>query len=332
MNLVTGASGLLGTHVLFALLKQGKTVVATKRPTSDISEVERVFSYYASNYKELFKKIIWRDVDFNDVIGLDETLKDITCVYHCAALVSLNNGDRNQLLKTNTEGTANLVNACLNNKIEAFCFVSSIAVLQNPDVKGDLDETVFWKSKPNQNVYSLSKYLAEQEVWRGIEEGLNAVIVNPGVIVGPGNWDRGTGKLFSVSYKGVLFYTEGMNGFIDVNDVAGIMISLMDKKIFGERFVLVENNYSFKYILDNIHKALDKSPPKINAGKAFLNLGRILTFLLPKDLKINASMIDTLLSKTTYSNNKIRKYLDYKYTPIQDCIRFTANVYKKYRA
>lgn len=332
MNLVTGATGLVGSHVLFTLLQQGKAVVGTKRPTSNLSEVERVFSYYTPDYKNLFSKIIWRDADFSDVLGLDDVLKDITTVYHCAALVSLNNSDRNQLLRTNTEGTANLVNACISNKIDAFCFVSSITVLQNPDIKGDLDETVFWKNTPNQNMYSLSKYLAEQEVWRGMEEGLNAVIVNPGVIVGPGNWDRGTGKLFSTSYKGVKFYTEGVNGFVGVTDVAKAMIGLVDKKIFGERFVLVENNYSFKYILQSIHKALGKTPPQINAGRMFLNIGRMFTFLLPKDLKVNASMIETLLGKSTYSNQKIVRVLDYKFTPISESIELAANVYKKERA
>lgn len=328
MNLVTGATGLVGSHVLLQLLQQGKSVIATKRSSSNLSEVEKVFSYYTPEYKQLFSKIIWRDADFNDVLSLDELLKDVTAVYHCAALVSLNNSDRHQLLKTNTEGTANLVNACLNHKVEAFCFVSSITTIQNPDIHADLDENVFWKTKPNQTAYSISKYMAEQEVWRGMEEGLNAVIVNPGVIVGPGNWDRGTGKLFSVSKKGVKFYTEGINAFVGVKDVADVMVQLMDKKIFGERFLLIENNYSFKYILTKIHEALGKKPPQINAGKTFLKLGRILTFMLPENLKISSSMIETLLAKTTYSNRKICSKLNYKFTPIEECIEFAAAIYK----
>lgn len=328
MNLVTGATGLVGTHVLLTLLQQGKKVVATKRASSNLSEVEKVFSYYTNESKKLFDQIIWRDVDLNDVLGLDELLNDITSVYHCAALVSLNNSDRNQLLKINVEGTVNLVNACIQKKIDSFCFVSSIATLQNPDIKGDLDETVFWKNKPNQNVYSLSKYLAEQEVWRAMEEGLNAVIVNPGVIVGPGNWNRGTGQLFSLSKKGVLFYTEGVNGFVDVKDVAEMMVDLCDKKMFGERYLLVENNYSFKEILEQIHIALGKKPPQIKAGKFFLNLGRLFTFLLPENLKVNASMIETLTDKTTYNSQKVKKCLSRSFTPISQSIGFAAGVYK----
>lgn len=329
MNLVTGATGLVGTHVLLTLLQQGKKVVATRRKNSNVTEVEKVFSYYTPDAKKLFDQIVWKEIDLQDVLALEELLEGISSVYHCAAVVSLSNSDKNSLFKVNTEGTANLVNACLEKKIKAFCFVSSITTIQNNDIKTELDENVLWKSNQKQNAYSLSKYLAEQEVWRGIEEGLNAVIVNPGVIVGPGNWHRGTGKLFSTSKRGVKFYTEGTNGFVGVMDVAKIMTRLLDKKIFGERFILVENNYSFRCILEQIHLALGKTPPSINASKRFLQLGRIFTFLLPDDLQINSSMIDTLLEKTRYSNSKLFRYLDYHYQPIEECIRFSATVYNQ---
>lgn len=329
MNLVTGATGLVGSHVLLTLLLQGKKVVAAKRPGSDLLEVERVFSFYTPDHKELFSKIIWRDIDLNDVVGLVEVLKDIKNVYHCAALVSLNNSDRNLLFKINTEGTANMVNASLACNIETFCYVSSITTIQDPEHKGELDETIFWKNRPLQSAYSQSKYQAEQEVYRGIEEGLSAVIVNPGVIVGPGNWNRGTGKLFSVSSKGVKFYTEGINGFVGVMDVAEIMVKLVDKKITGERFILIEGNYSFKEILEKIHNSLGKNPPAIKAGKSFLQLGRILTFLLPENLKINNSMIETLTEKVRYSNRKLLSFIQHKYTPIDDCIRFSGEIYQK---
>ncbi len=328
MNLVTGATGLVGSHVLLALLQQGQSVIAMKRSTSDVKEVETVFSYYTSEYKELYKKIIWREADLNDALGFDELLKDVTTVYHCAALISLNNNNREQVMRSNVEGTANLVNACLLNKVQNFCFVSSIAALQNKDIKTDVDESVFWKSSPDQDVYSLSKYLAEQEVWRAIEEGLNAVIVNPGVIIGPGNWGRGTGQLVSLSAQGVKFYTEGVTGFIAAEDVANVMVALINKKAFGERFILVENNYSFKHILQKIHAELSQPIPKINAGKTFLTLGRIFSFLLPAGQKISSSTVSTLLSKTTYSNQKLRSYLDYKLKTIDECIVFTSKCYK----
>jgi dihydroflavonol-4-reductase len=328
LNLVTGATGLVGSHVLLTLLQQGLPVIAMKRNTSDVKEVETIFSYYTSDHKELYKKIIWREADLNDALGFDELLRDVTTVYHCAALISLNSKNREQVMKSNVEGTANLVNACLLNKIQNFCFVSSIAALQNKDVKGEIDESVYWKSSPNQDVYSLSKYLAEQEVWRAMEEGLNAVIVNPGVIIGPGYWGRGSGQLVSLSAKGIKFYTEGATGFIAAEDVAKLMVALTIKKAFGERFILVENNYPFKYIIEKIHTELGQPIPRIKAGKGLLTLGRMFSFLLPGGYKISSSTVSTLLSKTTYSSQKLWSYLDYKPRSIDECIVFTSKCYK----
>jgi dihydroflavonol-4-reductase len=327
LNLVTGGTGLVGSHLLLTLLKQGQSVIAMKRSTSDIKEVERVFSYYTPDHKELFNKIIWREGDLSDVLSFDELLKDVKVVYHCAALISLDDKHKNSLLKANKEGTANLVNACINHKIEAFCFVSSIATLQNKDIKTDVNEKVFWKTAPDQSAYSLSKYLAEQEVWRGMEEGLNAVIVNPGVIVGPGNWGRGTGQLVSLSAKGIKFYTEGITGFVGAIDVAGAMVALVNKKVFGERFVVIENNYPFKYILHQIHTELGKPTPKIKAGKGLLTLGKWFSFLMPDGQKMTTSTISALTTKTTFSNKKLGQFLDYKYTSIDECIKFASKCY-----
>jgi dihydroflavonol-4-reductase len=329
LNLVTGATGLVGSHLLLNLLQEGKPVVALKRPNSNIKEVETVFSFYTPDHKELFNKIIWREADLQDVIGLEQLLKEVTVVYHCAALISLNDKDRELMLRINKNGTANLVNACLNNGIKEFCFVSSIATLQNKEITRNIDETVFWKPMPNQNAYALSKYLAEQEVWRGIEEGLNAVIVNPGVIVGPGNWGRGTGQLISLSEKGIKFYTEGETGFVAAKDVAGVMAALMNKKIYGERFVLIENNYSYKYIVDKIHERLGKEAPKIKAGRILLEMARTFGFLIPGDYKLSSSTISNLLGKTSYSGRKLGTFLDYKYTTIDETIDFTSQCYLK---
>ena len=332
MNLVTGATGLVGSHLLLTLIQEGKPVVALKRHGSNTLEVETVFSYYVPNYKELFNKITWREADLQDVIGLDELLKDVTTVYHCAALISLNDKDKEQMLRINKNGTANLVNACLTNNIKEFCFVSSIATLQNKDITRNIDETIFWKTSPGQNAYALSKYLAEQEVWRAMEEGLNAVIVNPGVIIGPGNWGRGTGKLIALSEKGIKFYTEGETAFVSAKDVAGVMNALVNKKIFGERFVVMENNYSYKYIAGKIHTGLEKPAPKIKAGRILLELARRFGFLLPGDYKLSSSTISNLLGKTSYSGKKLGTFLDYRYVPIDETIYFTSKCYLKYKS
>jgi nucleoside-diphosphate-sugar epimerase len=166
-------------------------------------------------------------------------------------------------------------------------------------------------------------------VWRGIEEGLNAVIVNPGVIIGPGNWGRGTGKLISLSEKGIKFYTEGETGFVAAKDVAGVMTALINKKIFGERFVVIENNYSYKYIVDKIHTGLQKPSPKIRAGRILLELAKNFGFLVPGEYKLSSSTISNLLGKTTYSARKLGTFLDYRFTPIDETIAFTSQCYLK---
>ncbi len=216
MNLVTGATGLTGMHVMLALLRQGKPVVGLKRSNSNLARIEKIFSHYGPVDKELFKKIIWIEGDVCDVPSLDKAFENIDTVYHCAGYVSLTENDREQFFKVNAGGTANVVNVCLEKKIKAFCHVSSIATLSNTDVTTTIDETVLWKPSSTQSAYGTSKYVAEQEVWRGIEEGLNAVIVNPGVILGPGKWEEGSCKIFSQCYKGLKFYTNGVSGYIAV--------------------------------------------------------------------------------------------------------------------
>jgi nucleoside-diphosphate-sugar epimerase len=258
MNLITGATGLVGAHVALQLLQENKLVVAIKREGSDISKTKKLFSYYTSDANILFNKIKWVDADVCDIYSLLEALEGVNTVYHCAGFVSFNSKDNKQMHRINAEGTANVVNACLEKKINALCHVSSIATLQNPDITKNIDESVYWKSSPNASDYAISKYNGEREVWRGIEEGLNAVIVNPGIILGPGFWHQSSGKLIEASYKGNPFYTKGSSATIDARDVASCMIQLTEKKEFSKRFVLIENNYSFKEILSLVHKALGK--------------------------------------------------------------------------
>jgi dihydroflavonol-4-reductase len=254
MNLITGATGLVGAHVALQLLQQNKSVVAIKRDVSDISKTKKLFSYYTSDANILFNKIKWVDADVCDIYSLLDALEGIETVYHCAGFVSFNSKDNKQMHRINAEGTANVVNACLEKNIKALCHVSSIATLQNPDITKNIDESVYWKSSPNASDYAISKYNGEREVWRGTEEGLNAVIVNPGIILGPGFWHQSSGKLIETCYKGNPFYTNGSSATIDAKDVASCMIQLTEKKEFSKRFVLIENNYSFKEILSKFIK------------------------------------------------------------------------------
>lgn len=331
MNLITGATGLVGAHVALALLQQNKSVVAIKRQGSDILKTKKLFSYYTSDADILFNKIKWIDADVCDIYSLLEALEGIETVYHCAGFVSFNSKDNKQMHRINAEGTANLVNACLEKNIKALCHVSSIATLQNPDITKNIDESVYWKSSPSASDYAISKYNGEREVWRGTEEGLNAVIVNPGIILGPGFWHQSSGKLIETCYHGNPFYTNGSSATIDAKDVADCMIQLTEKKEFSKRFVLIENNYSFKEILLKVHKALGKKEPSIEAGKVLLTIGKwidkIKAFITSKEQLITKETINACLDNNSYNNKRVKETLSYQFIPLQNTVQFACDAY-----
>lgn len=331
MNLITGATGLVGAHVALQLLHEGKPVVAIKRQGSDIFKTKKLFSYYTSDVDVLFNKIKWLEADVCDIYSLLDALEGIETVYHCAGFVSFNSKDNKQMHRINAEGTANLVNACLEKNIKAFCHVSSIATLQNPDITENIDESVYWKSSPSASDYAITKYNGEREVWRGTEEGLNAVIVNPGIILGPGFWHQSSGKLFETCYKGNPFYTNGSSATIDAKDVASCMIQLTEKKEFSKRFVLIEDNYSYKEILLKVHKALGKKEPSIEAGKVLLTIGKwidkIRAFITSKEQLITKETINASLDTNSYNNKKVKEVLNYQFMSLQNTVTFVCDAY-----
>ncbi len=324
MNLVIGATGILGSHVVLKLLQNNQPVIACRQKTSDINKVEKLFSYYDNNYQQLFSKIKWVELDVCDIFSIEDALEGITNVYNCSGFVSFNKSDREKLYKINEGGTTNIVNACLHKKISALCHVSSIATINNSDYTQPLNETVFWKFSGKESDYAISKYNGEREVWRGIEEGLNAVIVNPGVILSSGFWSQSSSKLFKVCFEGNKFYTEGLAGYIAAQDVANYMIDLVEKKLFSNRYILIEENYSFKDIFDKIQTELKKEKPTINAGKKLMMVARILDGIIcassNKEPKITKALIFSAFSKQKYSNAKIKSVSQLSLTSVNQVI------------
>lgn len=331
MNLITGATGLVGAHVALQLLERGKPVTAIKRKGSDVSKTKILFSYYSKNAETLFNQLKWIDADVCDIYSLLDALEGIDTVYHCAGFVSFNSKDRKQMHKINNEGTANLVNACLEKNIRVLCHVSSIATLQNPDITKNIDESVYWKSSPAASEYAISKYNGEREVWRGMEEGLQAVIVNPGVIIGPGFWHQSSGKIIKNGYSGTSFYTNGSTGMIDAKDVAACMIQLVEKQQFGKRFILTENNYSFKELFSLIQQQFGKKTPSIEAGKWLLKIAQYLdgfrSLFTGKEQIITKETVVAALEKNTFNNQKIKDTLQYQFISLSDSIKFACAAY-----
>ncbi|MDZ4666127.1 MAG: NAD-dependent epimerase/dehydratase family protein [Bacteroidota bacterium] len=332
MNLVTGATGLLGSHVVLKLLQQGKTVVAAKQSSSDLTKLKHCFLYYTKDAEALFNKIKWVDLDITDVCSIENALNGIEHVYHCAGFVSFLEKDFPKLTLLNETGTANLVNACVAGKIKSFCHASSLSTINNADYEGELSEKIFWKTSGKESSYAISKYNAEREVWRGIEEGLNAVIVNPGFILAPGFWKQSSGKIFAFCKKGNMFYTDGSTAYVDVNDVVEVMLQLMDKQIFNERFILIENSYTFKDIFTQIQKKFGKPAPFIKSGIFLLQLGRIadgiLSRITGKDRVLTTNTIRTAIGHKKYSNSKVKNSLSFSFKPINEVLNSICDHYE----
>ncbi len=323
MILVTGGTGLVGAHLLYQLVVSGENPRALKRTKSDVSKTKKVFSYYSKDYKSLFEKIDWVDGDILDYSSLIDAMLKIDQVYHTAAEVSFQSSDKESLIVTNVKGTTNIVNASLESGIRKLIHVSSIGALGRADNDGIVTEETHWNSKKS-SVYSTSKYHAEMEVWRGIAEGLNAVIINPSIIIGPGDWKTGSSKLFTTMYNGLKFYTKGSNGFVDVEDVAKTMIQLMKSTISGERFIVNSENISYRDFFNMISQALGVTPPKYKATRFMSEVvWRMLWFkgvFSRTKPTITKETAETANQNYYYSNEKLIKAIKFNFTGIKDSI------------
>jgi dihydroflavonol-4-reductase len=333
MILVTGGTGLVGSHLLYDLVQKGEPVRAMKREKSNTSQVLKTFSYYCSNPDELFARIEWVNGDINDPASLEDALEGVNKVYHSAAIVSFVPKAREEMLRVNVEGTANVVNACLEKKISKLCHVSSIATLGRNSAKGLVDEETHWKTSPENSWYAISKYGAEREVWRGAAEGLNMVIVNPALILGPGDWSKGSIVVFPLANKGLKYYTSGSTGYVDVRDVSKAMIQLMESQIKGERFLLNAANLPFRKFFDMLHEAFGKPPASIAVGPLLAGLGwrfeKIRSALKGKEPIITKETAQAANYSYEFSSEKIKKTIGYSFIPIQQSVKEICGFYRK---
>ena len=330
MVLVTGATGILGRVLVLELLKQGKSVRATKREMSNLQEVKKSWDFYTSQTDEYFKKIEWVEVDFEDFDSLRIALEGIEEVYHCSVKVSFYPKDEVEMFKTNIEGTKNLLYIAEEKSVKKFLFVSSIAVFDKINEKGEIDEESDFDGKKQNSAYALSKYLSEMEVWRAYAEGMNTIIINPGVIIGSGNWGKSSGGLFP-SFEKSPFSFSGGTAYVDVRDVAKIAIILMEKEKFGERYIIISENKKYKEVADKIRRFLGKNESVI-LPKFWLNLGYglnlALGWLFPYLRIISKENIKMLTEFTLISNKKIIKELNFQFISVKDSLDFHLKNYK----
>lgn len=322
----------MGSHLLYHLTLKHDKVRATHTQTSDLNAVKKVFGHYTPDAEVLFNKIRWVEADLNNIPELELAFDGVTHVYHCAALVSFVASDYHHMRRVNIEGTTNIVNLCITNKVEKLCYASSVAAIEKGQAGVLVDESDNWNSESFKSGYAITKYGAEMEVWRASQEGIPVVIVNPGVILGSGFWHKGTGKMFSKVNKGLKFYTEGVTGFVSVQDVVCVMSQLMESNISNERYILVAQNLSFKAVLKMIAEALDKEKPRIRVTKWMGEIIWRLEYVRSK-ITLSTPLLTKYSAKSSvsdhrYDASKIKKELGFEFEDIATSVQRTAKHFK----
>ena len=328
MIFLTGGTGLVGSHILMMLIQDNISVKALKRSSSRLEVCRKVFSYH--NLEHKFGEIQWCDGDINDIISLENHMKDCETIVHAAALVSFNKSDLEILRKVNIEGTANVMNTALNFKYKRCIYISSVATLSREINFQNVDESCYFEPHKDTSNYAFTKYYAEQEVWRASNEGIDVVILNPSIILGPGDWDKGSSKIFQRIFNGLKFYSTGSSGYVDVIDVAQIAKSLIFSNIKNERFILNGINIKFKEAFNliadelNVERAHIKVTPFLKELAWRLEIAR--SFLTGNRPLLTKETANSAMKNVSYSSEKVKEKLKYEFISfdktVKDCCRF----------
>jgi len=317
MILVTGGTGQIGSRLLLNLTKnKAYKVRAIYRNTQSLEKIRQLFVKHSDSGTAQFDTIEWIQADLSNIPALEKAFEGVTFVFHCAGLISFQPQDFDKLIEVNVQGTANIVNLSIDFGVKKLCYVSSVATLSTlPHTP--IDEENDWNNEDNNTDYAISKHGAEMEVWRGSQEGLPVVIVNPSVVLGGDFTDRGSGLLYKKVADGLRYYPAGATGFVGVDDVVRAIVQLQFSEVAGERFVLNAENLTYKAILERIAKQLGvKAPTKCVSHQMLRFLARldgVLSFLHLKKRTLTLASADALGTVTTYNGEKIKKYIDFNY-------------------
>ncbi len=318
--LVTGASGFLGSHLVQYLSAKGEYVRALYNNTPPSKQLEEL------------PNVDWQRRDLLDIYDVEEAMSGVAEVYHCAAIVSFSKKDRLKLLQVNIDSAANVVNAANDAGVRKLVHVSSIAALGRSKENVPITEAEQWEESRRNSIYSESKYYAEMEVWRGMAEGLNAVIINPGIILGEGDWDKGSAKLVSIVYSEFAYYTLGTNAWVDVKDVCRVMYELMKSDISEERFIVSAGNFAYKDVFTGLANAMNRKPPHKQASRwmsaLVWRLSALKSFFTGKPAGITRETARTAQQLVKYDNSKLHKYINgFEYTALKDTLNRIGKAY-----
>lgn len=318
--LVTGGTGFVGSYLLRLLAQRGWRVRALRRPDSPMDLVQ-----------DLAAQVEWFEADVTDIVALEDAFEGVTHVCHCAAMVSFHPRDKRRMMQVNVEGTANIVNLALDFGVKKLVHVSSIAAIGRTKEKPDLDEQSKWVTSKNNSQYAISKYLGEQEAWRGHFEGLPTAIVNPAIILGSGFWDSGSARFFKQLDAGLPFWPIGRSGFVDVRDVAQFMLLLLEGDVVGERFILNAQNMPYRDFFNQIAQALGRKPPRIRVAPWLSEVAWRVEWLKEKLLGVppivTKESARSSVSQFRYDNQKSLGLSGFSYRPLADTVRETAAQY-----
>jgi dihydroflavonol-4-reductase len=328
--LITGITGLVGNFTARLFLKEGFQVVGLKRENSDFSLIH-----------DIENQIVWHEGDVLDILALEKAIENVNYVVHAAAIVSFAPKDREKMFKTNVEGTINVVNLCLEKHIKKLCFISSVAALGRkiPNEKTlnhliKIDEKATWEENHLNSNYAKTKYLAEMEVWRGQSEGLDAVIVNPSLILGEANWNKSSTQLLKYVYDEHKFYPEGNLNYVDVEDVAACIYKLTISDISNERFIVSAGQITYKDFFEKVAQRFHKKAPSTLLGKSLTGIVWRMEAIRSFFTR-NAPLItkETALSSShyfEYNNDKIEKALNFSFSNLDDSLdRICENLLRK---
>ena len=320
--LITGGTGFIGSYIIKELVEKGYSVRALRRSTSKLP-------FYIPS--EIFNKVEWVDGDVLDIISLEEAMNGIDTVIHSAAIISFFKKDKKEMYKVNIEGTTNVVNIALQNNIKRFVHISSVAALGRTK-NSHVDEEKKWEENKFNTHYAISKYRSEIEVWRGIAEGLNAVIVNPSTVIGYGDWNTSSCRIFKTVYDGLPWYPIGVNGFVYVEDVARATVQMLENNVTEQRFIINGDNWPFRQLLNSIAHNFGKKQPSRKAspfmGEIAWRLERLKSFFTGKKPLLTKETAAVSYSKTYFDNKKLLAALPgFSFTTLEDGIQKSCKRY-----
>jgi nucleoside-diphosphate-sugar epimerase len=288
---------------------------------------EKVRAIYRSAipFNQFGKNVEWVRGDILDILSLEDAMQNVVQVYHCAAVVSFNPSKISSLQKTNIEGTANVVNACINTGVKKLLFVSSVAALGRIREDKPIDESMNWTPETSNSEYGKTKYMAELEVWRGMGEGLDVAIVNPVIILGAGDWTSGSSAIFKSAFDEFPWYTSGMSGFVDVQDVVNAMVTIMQSSVSGERFIISGTNAYYKDVFALMAKYFKKKAAHKKVTPFLANIvwrmEAIKAKFTGKDPLLTKETAKTAQAKVSFNNNKLLQYFPaFGYTDMEKSI------------